>query len=76
MLICFQLFNYCLNAGKIDMSLTHKDTRGYAITDKGNKLLEEYFSIEFREIRDLSESLRGAAYVDVKKFWEKRGREY
>jgi DNA-binding PadR family transcriptional regulator len=61
---------------KIDMKEIRKGQKGYIITGKGKKRLEEYFSVEYREIRDISQSLSGTTYTDIKKFWEEHGRDY
>jgi hypothetical protein len=63
---------------KIDMprATSPKNTKGYVITDEGKRCLEQYFSIEFREIRDLSQPLKGKAFDDIKRFWHEYGKEY
>ena len=61
---------------KADMPHISKNTKGYVITEFGIRRLEQYFSIEFREIRDLSQPLKGTALDDIKRFWDVYGKEY
>ena len=61
---------------KTDLSDFRQNLEGYKITGDGMKFLDKYFNIEFKETRDIVESISEVNYLHLKEFWEKHGRQY
>jgi DNA-binding PadR family transcriptional regulator len=59
-----------------DLSHYRKNLQGYVITPDGNRHLEKYFDAEYKENRDVSQSLSEVSYLDMVKFWDKYHRQY
>jgi predicted transcriptional regulator len=53
-----------------DLSRYRKNLQGYIIAEKGERHLERYFDKEYKETRDVSQSLSEVSYLDVKRFWD------
>jgi DNA-binding PadR family transcriptional regulator len=59
-----------------DLSHHRKNLQGYVLTEKGKRHLERYFDGEYKETRDVSQSLSKVTYSDMIRFWEKYQRQY